>query len=1155
MKKKRIIKLATVTSVAALAGLTLVSCNKKTKTEEVVNYKVSFNSNDPDTTDSATPDTYKDIEVSSNTPLDLSKYAPKYDGYTFEGWFLDSALTNKFENATKLTGDTTFYAKWTKNKVYYSITFSTSQGSAPAAVENVDSIPTTLPTLTADGYTFEGWYTDEACTSKAVAGTNLTANTILYAKWTKVTLYSKLASDEDNILTEDFSTTTTIAEWDNQTNAGIYQKLNQKENTEIVPANNFVEVVDGKAYLRDLNASGNGTHAYVNFGTLDNGTVEGCMDVTIDTLGTGWTLFQLYGIDTAKTSVNEVFGLRNDKTAGLAYRLDGGTTLGTPLNAVTLAAGTTYQIYFNADLQNSKLSVQINGVDYVKDLEIPGLSQLNYIRFVSSDKGSSTLSLDNIAIVHHASSLDAIKTNKTAAINKKYAALDETLYTKNYAAITTAKDNAIAAITAATTADEVTAAVAAFNENLSTCISDAELATYIATKKTEFTTAYASTAYTENATAYNNVVATFDNITGTTKAAVDSVYEAAKASIAQVKSDATILADYITAQVEVVTNYKTTDIAALDATTFARVISNIGTLKTNAATDIAAATTKTQIDEIVTDVKSAIDAQIASTTKTVAEALSESKTELAAYKTNVLSSGATSTISVSSLKTELQTKVNAVALKSASEYSDAAAVATDLQALKDKIDLLDAQYGYYGTLYPVCEECEADFEAGGLAAYKASEQAYITAMLATTTKEAAKELYDEAAVSMVANGEKYQAALKVDLDAREDVIIAANVDKTSACTFNFTAKATLSENAKTEYTNSIFTFKSLSGGKVSAQYDSSKGAYIQLKSSTITFTTSIDNAVFSMTFTGLTAGRTFVISDNTAKTYDQGVEQDVNSTTKVFTHTFAKAGTYTITFSAADHKLSEIKLVEKENKTVTAKVNSISFETTNTVTSGADASSLVTKVTGKADYNNVLSDVTLTGATVSVTKDGTGTAVDTITEAGTYSITVTYGTTATRYNSKTLSLDVTLQAAQTYSVTYNTDYGTKPENLTNVSALPDQLPSLTADGHLFMGWYTDVDCNTPAVAGSTLTGDTILYAKWVNAFKVTFISKLDGTTAPEALTNVTALPNPLPTISTSGYVFEGWYTDENYQFAASAGNAITGDTTLYAKWSLQESTI
>lgn len=36
----------------------------------------------------------------------------------------------------------------------------------------------------ADGYTFVGWYTDEACTKAAVAGATLTENTDLYAKWT-----------------------------------------------------------------------------------------------------------------------------------------------------------------------------------------------------------------------------------------------------------------------------------------------------------------------------------------------------------------------------------------------------------------------------------------------------------------------------------------------------------------------------------------------------------------------------------------------------------------------------------------------------------------------------------------------------------------------------------------------------------------------------------------------------------------------------------------------------------------------------------------------------------------------------------------------------------------------------------------------------------
>ncbi len=275
MKKKRIIKLATVTSVAALAGLTLVSCGSDDESEKVVNYKVSFNSNDPDTTDSVKPDEYKAIEVSSNTPLDLSKYVPTYSGYTFEGWFLDSQLTNKFENATKLTGDTTFYAKWSKNKVYYKITYSTAQGNAPSAVENVDSIPTTLPTLTADGYTFEGWYTDQAFTTKAVAGAEISANTTLYAKWTKVTLYSRLAADDDKILSEDFSTTTTVAEWTEDTKevAGIYQKLNEKNAGTADATKNFIEVVDGKAYLRDLNNSANGTHAYINFGTIDNGTL------------------------------------------------------------------------------------------------------------------------------------------------------------------------------------------------------------------------------------------------------------------------------------------------------------------------------------------------------------------------------------------------------------------------------------------------------------------------------------------------------------------------------------------------------------------------------------------------------------------------------------------------------------------------------------------------------------------------------------------------------------------------------------------------------------------------------------------------------------------------------------------------------------------
>lgn len=36
-----------------------------------------------------------------------------------------------------------------------------------------------------DGYTFDGWYTDEGCTDKWNDGTPLTGSMTLYGKWTK----------------------------------------------------------------------------------------------------------------------------------------------------------------------------------------------------------------------------------------------------------------------------------------------------------------------------------------------------------------------------------------------------------------------------------------------------------------------------------------------------------------------------------------------------------------------------------------------------------------------------------------------------------------------------------------------------------------------------------------------------------------------------------------------------------------------------------------------------------------------------------------------------------------------------------------------------------------------------------------------------------
>lgn len=70
--------------------------------------------------------------------------------------------------------------------ITYTITYQINgHGTQPNAVSGVTALPSTLPTLSASGWTFGGWYTDSACTKNAIAGTAITANTTLYAKWTE----------------------------------------------------------------------------------------------------------------------------------------------------------------------------------------------------------------------------------------------------------------------------------------------------------------------------------------------------------------------------------------------------------------------------------------------------------------------------------------------------------------------------------------------------------------------------------------------------------------------------------------------------------------------------------------------------------------------------------------------------------------------------------------------------------------------------------------------------------------------------------------------------------------------------------------------------------------------------------------------------------
>lgn len=56
----------------------------------------------------------------------------------------------------------------------------------------------------------------------------------------------------------------------------------------------------------------------------------------------------------------------------------------------------------------------------------------------------------------------------------------------------------------------------------------------------------------------------------------------------------------------------------------------------------------------------------------------------------------------------------------------------------------------------------------------------------------------------------------------------------------------------------------------------------------------------------------------------------------------------------------------------------------------------------------------------------------------------------------------------------------------------------------------------------------------------------------ETLTNQTNLPNPLPTLSEEGWIFQGWYLEKNVKTKADPGMELKEDITIYARWQWKE---
>ena len=113
--------------------------------------------------------------------------------YTFQYWTLNGTEVTE---DTVFTGDATIVAQWSYSggggggggsvTTKYTLTFDTNGGSAIAKVTKEKGTTVDLEQYvpTREGYTFAGWYSDEALTQK-VTSVKLNGNTTVYAKWTE----------------------------------------------------------------------------------------------------------------------------------------------------------------------------------------------------------------------------------------------------------------------------------------------------------------------------------------------------------------------------------------------------------------------------------------------------------------------------------------------------------------------------------------------------------------------------------------------------------------------------------------------------------------------------------------------------------------------------------------------------------------------------------------------------------------------------------------------------------------------------------------------------------------------------------------------------------------------------------------------------------
>lgn len=149
---------------------------------EIKTYDITYDLKDEDAVNDETNAKTYTVE-----DADISLHAPTWTGHTFLGWSYEG-MTDPSKPELEVTiksgstGDKKFTANWKLSE--YTVKFDSQDGSEVAdmgATHGVAIVKPVDPTKT--GYTFKGWYTDEAYSKEWNFDDTVKGNMTLYAKW------------------------------------------------------------------------------------------------------------------------------------------------------------------------------------------------------------------------------------------------------------------------------------------------------------------------------------------------------------------------------------------------------------------------------------------------------------------------------------------------------------------------------------------------------------------------------------------------------------------------------------------------------------------------------------------------------------------------------------------------------------------------------------------------------------------------------------------------------------------------------------------------------------------------------------------------------------------------------------------------------------